>query len=157
MLRYMMVEAWNMEIIIRKISQRCSGVLRKNKELRRMQFYILIRNEEWEHVGEIKNALLDRPQILYFFHVFFIQKHRIYSLTLVCSIFLDKFCMFLITVFTFFIVTATTQCRTYGLLFFLAAMMPTWPSLILLIMMKIEAEYFHMWAFIFCQRFNRFK
>lgn len=50
-----------------------------------MQFYILIRNEEWEQVGEIKTALLDRPQILYFFHVFFIQKHLIYSLTLVCS------------------------------------------------------------------------
>lgn len=48
-----------MEIIIRKISQRCSGVLRKNKELRQMQFYILIRDEEWEHVGEIKTALLD--------------------------------------------------------------------------------------------------
>ena len=48
-----------MEIIIRRISQRCSGVLRKNKRLRRIQFYILLRDEEWEHVGEIKTALLD--------------------------------------------------------------------------------------------------
>ncbi len=55
----MMVEAWNIEIIIRRISQRCSGVLGKNKKLRRMQLYILIRDEEWEHVGEIKTALLD--------------------------------------------------------------------------------------------------
>lgn len=49
----MMVEAWNMEIIIRRISQRRSGVLRKNKELRRIKFYILIRDEEWEHVGKL--------------------------------------------------------------------------------------------------------
>lgn len=56
MLRYTMVKAFNMEIIIRKISQRCSGVLRKNKELRQMHFYILIRDEKWEHVGEIKTA-----------------------------------------------------------------------------------------------------
>lgn len=55
----MMVEAWNTEIIIRQISQRCSGVLRKNKKLRRVQFYILIRDEEREHVGEIKTAQLD--------------------------------------------------------------------------------------------------
>lgn len=63
MLRYMMVVAWNMEIIIRRISQRCSGVLRKNKELRRIQFYILIRDEEWEQVGEIKTALLEKENM----------------------------------------------------------------------------------------------
>lgn len=65
-----------MEIIIRRISQRCSGVLRKNKELRRITFYILIRDEEWEHVGEIKNALLDTliGYIYFIFDVLFMWK-----------------------------------------------------------------------------------
>lgn len=49
----MMVEAWNMKIIIRRISQKHSGVLRKNKELRRIKFYILIRDEEREHSGKL--------------------------------------------------------------------------------------------------------
>lgn len=71
----MMVGAWNMEIIISRISQRCSGALRKNKELRRMQFYILIRDEEREHVGEIKTALLDTLiGHVVFLHVFFIWR-----------------------------------------------------------------------------------
>lgn len=47
-----------MEIIIRRIRQRRSGVLRKNKELRRISFYILIRDEEREHVNKLKLVYL---------------------------------------------------------------------------------------------------
>lgn len=64
-----------MEIIIRRISQRCSGVLKKNEELRWLQFYILIRGEEREHVGEIKNrsaGYVQRPRYDLLFCVDFI-------------------------------------------------------------------------------------
>lgn len=47
-----------MEIIIRRIRQGRSGVLRKNKELRRISFYILIRDEEREHADKIKTGFL---------------------------------------------------------------------------------------------------
>lgn len=69
-----------MEIIIRRISQRCSGVLRKNKKLRWIQFYILIRDEERERVGEIKNRsarYFQRPRRTLFFCVVFIWKCKI--------------------------------------------------------------------------------
>lgn len=49
-----------------------------------MQFYILIRDEEWEHVSEIKTALLDTLGHKYLVFSLFIS--IIFSLTHVCAI-----------------------------------------------------------------------
>lgn len=61
-----------MEIIIRGIRQRRSAVLRKNKELRPISFYVLIRDEKREHDDKLKLVFLLR---VFHFPTFSIFKH----------------------------------------------------------------------------------